>query len=65
MITSTYFIIYIYFAELWPTLLRNFSVGIAVFHSRIGGILAPYLIYAGEYFSIDIICLGSEEINYF
>ena len=37
----------LYSAEIFPTLLRNTSVGIASTSARIASILSPFLIYAG------------------
>ena len=37
----------LYTAEIFPTLLRNTSVGIASMSARIASILCPFLIFAG------------------
>ena len=42
-ITSAFVIIYVYSAELFPTIIRNIGMGSASFFARIGGIIAPQI----------------------
>jgi OCT family organic cation transporter-like MFS transporter 4/5 len=42
-ITSTFAIIYVYSAELYPTALRQFAVGSCSIAGRVGSILAPFI----------------------
>merc|ERR1719319_599675 len=42
-ITSSYGTVYIFSAELFPTVVRNVGMGTASLAARIGGILCPYI----------------------
>ena len=42
-ITTSYGVIYIYTAELFPTVIRNAGVGTSSLCARIGGIICPYI----------------------
>ena len=42
-ITSTYAIIYVFTAELFPTVVRNVAVGSSSMIARVGGAVAPYI----------------------
>ena len=42
-ITSSYGTVYIFSAELFPTVVRNVGMGTASLNARIGGILCPYI----------------------
>ncbi|GFN86182.1 organic cation transporter protein [Plakobranchus ocellatus] len=43
-ITSSYAIIYLWSAELFPTVVRNAGMGVASMSARIGGIFAPFVL---------------------
>lgn len=43
-VTSAYNVIYIFSAELFPTVIRNGAIGMSSVCSRIGGIIAAYLL---------------------
>ncbi|XP_053468656.1 solute carrier family 22 member 13 isoform X2 [Ictalurus furcatus] len=47
-ITSSFAIIYIYTAELFPTVLRQTGIGLSSMLARIGGVLAPMINLLGE-----------------
>ncbi|NWI20398.1 S22A4 protein, partial [Crypturellus soui] len=47
-ITSAFSMLYVYNAELYPTLVRNMAVGATSTASRVGSIIAPYFVYLGE-----------------
>ena len=42
-ITSSYGTIYIFSAELFPTVVRNVGMGAASMSARVGGIISPYI----------------------
>lgn len=47
-ITSAFSIVYVYTAELYPTVVRNMGVGASSMASRLGSILSPYFVYLGK-----------------
>ncbi|XP_060621213.1 organic cation/carnitine transporter 2-like isoform X1 [Anolis sagrei] len=48
-ITAAFSMVYVYTAELYPTVVRNMGVGASSMASRIGSILSPYFVYLGAY----------------
>ncbi|XP_074011615.1 organic cation/carnitine transporter 2-like isoform X2 [Numenius arquata] len=48
-ITSAFSTVYVYTAELYPTVVRNMGVGASSMASRLGSILSPYFVYLGAY----------------
>ncbi|OPJ87920.1 organic cation/carnitine transporter 2-like [Patagioenas fasciata] len=48
-ITSAFAMVYVYTAELYPTVVRNMGVGASSMASRLGSILSPYFVYLGAY----------------
>ncbi|XP_076434489.1 organic cation/carnitine transporter 2 isoform X3 [Peromyscus maniculatus bairdii] len=48
-ITSAYSMVYVYTAELYPTVVRNMGVGVSSTAARLGSILSPYFVYLGTY----------------
>ncbi|XP_056246523.1 organic cation/carnitine transporter 2-like [Seriola aureovittata] len=48
-VSSAYCLIYVFFTELIPTVVRNMGLGIASTAARIGTIICPYVIYIGVY----------------
>ena len=43
-ISASYTLMYVYSAEIFPTVLRSTGVGLCTVFSRVGGIIAPHLI---------------------
>ncbi|XP_062045187.1 solute carrier family 22 member 4 isoform X2 [Lepus europaeus] len=48
-VTSAFSMLYVFTAELYPTLVRNMAVGVTSMASRVGSIIAPYFVYLGAY----------------
>ncbi|XP_025148860.1 solute carrier family 22 member 5 isoform X3 [Bubalus bubalis] len=48
-ITAAFSMVYVYTAELYPTVVRNMGVGVSSTASRLGSILSPYFVYLGAY----------------
>ncbi|XP_057629537.1 solute carrier family 22 member 21-like [Chionomys nivalis] len=62
-ITSAYSMVYVYTAELYPTVVRNMGVGVSSTASRLGSILSPYFVYLGAYNRhLPYILMGSLTI---
>ncbi|XP_067852256.1 organic cation/carnitine transporter 2-like [Heptranchias perlo] len=49
VITSAFSMVYVYTAELYPTVVRNMGVGVSTMASRLGSIISPYFVYLGAY----------------
>ncbi|XP_062908740.1 organic cation/carnitine transporter 2-like isoform X1 [Mobula hypostoma] len=49
VITSSFSMVYVYTAELYPTVVRNMGVGVSTMASRTGSIISPYFVYLGAY----------------
>jgi len=47
-ISASFAVVYVYAAELFPTVIRNVGMGVATVASRIGGILCPFVVLMGE-----------------
>ncbi|XP_046524265.1 solute carrier family 22 member 4 isoform X2 [Equus quagga] len=62
-ITSAFSMLYVFTAELYPTLVRNMAVGVTSMASRVGSIIAPYFVYLGAYNRVlPYILMGSLTI---
>lgn len=62
-ITSAFSMLYVFTAELYPTLVRNMAVGVTSMASRVGSIIAPYFVYLGDYNRIlPYILMGSLTV---
>ncbi|XP_070774910.1 organic cation/carnitine transporter 2-like [Enoplosus armatus] len=48
-VSGAYCVIYVFFTELIPTVVRNMGLGIVSTAARIGTIICPYVIYMGVY----------------
>ncbi|KAG8008532.1 Solute carrier family 22 member 5 [Nibea albiflora] len=61
--TMAFSMVYIYTAEIYPTVLRNVGMGMCSSAARIGSITAPYVIYLGTYNKVlPYILMGSLTI---
>lgn len=47
-ISASFAVLYVYAAELFPTVIRNIGMGVATVASRCGGILCPFVVLMGE-----------------
>lgn len=47
-VTAAFSMLYVYTAELYPTIVRNMAVGATSMSSRVGSIIAPYFVYLGK-----------------
>ncbi|XP_023619555.1 solute carrier family 22 member 4 isoform X7 [Myotis lucifugus] len=62
-VTSAFSMLYVFTAELYPTMVRNMAVGITSMASRVGSIIAPYFVYLGAYNQVlPYILMGSLTI---
>nr|XP_020846803.1 solute carrier family 22 member 4 isoform X3 [Phascolarctos cinereus] len=62
-ITSAFSMLYVFTAELYPTLVRNMAVGATSMSSRVGSIIAPYFVYLGAYDRIlPYVLMGSLTV---
>lgn len=52
-VTAAFSMVYVYTAELYPTVVRNMGVGVSSTASRLGSILSPYFIYLGKSLGAD------------
>uniref|UniRef100_A0A673L6A3 Solute carrier family 22 member 5-like n=1 Tax=Sinocyclocheilus rhinocerous TaxID=307959 RepID=A0A673L6A3_9TELE len=61
--TMSFTVVYIYTAELYPTVLRNLGIGMCSSAARIGSITAPYIIFLGTFNKyLPYILMGSLTI---
>nr|XP_055076073.1 solute carrier family 22 member 13 [Misgurnus anguillicaudatus] len=62
-ITASFAIIYIYSAELFPTVLRQTGLGVASMFARIGGVLAPLINLLGRHAPVvPMVIFGSTPL---
>ncbi|XP_039273477.2 solute carrier family 22 member 4-like [Styela clava] len=47
-VTSAFGLVYLYTAEMFPTVSRNQALGITSMFARFGSVIAPYIIYLGD-----------------
>ncbi|XP_004610019.2 organic cation/carnitine transporter 2 [Sorex araneus] len=62
-VTAAFSMVYVYTAELYPTVVRNMGVGVSSTASRLGSIVSPYFVYLGAYDRfLPYILMGSLTI---
>ncbi|XP_075065947.1 organic cation/carnitine transporter 2-like [Mixophyes fleayi] len=62
-ITSAFSMVYVYTAELYPTVVRNMGLGVSSMASRLGSILSPYFVYLGAYDKhLPFVLMGSLTV---
>ena len=47
-ISASFAVVYVYAAELFPTVVRNAGMGISSLSARVGGIVAPFIVLLGD-----------------
>uniref|UniRef100_A0A8C5WG73 Major facilitator superfamily (MFS) profile domain-containing protein n=1 Tax=Leptobrachium leishanense TaxID=445787 RepID=A0A8C5WG73_9ANUR len=63
-ITAAFNMVYVYTAELYPTVIRNMGVGVGSMSSRVGSVVSPYFVYLGAYDRIlPYILMGSLTVG--
>ncbi|XP_078086931.1 organic cation/carnitine transporter 2-like isoform X1 [Mustelus asterias] len=61
--TTAFAIVYVYTAELYPTVVRNMGVGVSSMASRLGSIISPYIFHLGFYYEfLPYILMGSLTV---
>ncbi|RXN39023.1 solute carrier family 22 member 5-like protein [Labeo rohita] len=61
--TMSFTVVYIYTAELYPTVLRNLGIGMCSSAARVGSITAPYVIFLGTFNKyLPYILMGSLTV---
>ncbi|XP_078407132.1 organic cation/carnitine transporter 2-like isoform X2 [Cetorhinus maximus] len=61
--TSAFAIVYVYTAELYPTVVRNMGVGVSSVGCRFGAIISPYIFYLGFHNEfLPFILIGSLTV---
>ena len=48
-ICAVYTVLYVYSAELFPTIVRNAGMGVSSLSARIGGMIAPFIVLMGDH----------------
>ena len=48
-ISASYAVLYVYSAELFPTVARNAGMAISSFSARVGGMVAPFIVLMGDH----------------
>ncbi|XP_019622928.1 PREDICTED: organic cation transporter protein-like [Branchiostoma belcheri] len=62
-ITATFAIVYIFTAEIYPTVIRNIGVGMGAMMARVGGIVAPFIDLLGVYWTpLPYVIFGGTSI---
>ncbi|XP_069508618.1 solute carrier family 22 member 4-like [Ambystoma mexicanum] len=63
-ITAAFSMVYVYTAELYPTVVRNMGVGVGSMSSRVGSVISPYFVYLGAYHKLlPYIMMGSLTVT--
>ncbi|XP_048459586.1 solute carrier family 22 member 5-like [Rhincodon typus] len=61
--TTAFSILYVYTIELYPTTIRNLSIGVSSMFSRLGSIISPYIFYLGIHHEfLPYILIGSSTV---
>lgn len=66
---SAFSLVYVYTAELFPTVVRNAALGLAVQAAGVGAVIAPFIVVAGHFspslpFAIfGVLALGGAALS--
>ncbi|XP_035668644.1 organic cation transporter protein-like [Branchiostoma floridae] len=62
-ITATFAIVYIFTAEIYPTVIRQIGLGMGAMMARVGGIIAPFIDLLGVYWTpLPYVIFGGTSI---
>lgn len=63
-IAAAFCFIYVFFTELFPTVVRNMGFGVVSTAAHVGSIICPFIIYTGKY-SVIVYCLVDSKSSFF
>lgn len=63
-IAAAFCFIYVFFTELFPTVVRNMGFGVVSTAAHMGSIICPFIIYTGKY-SVTVYCLADTKSFFF
>ncbi|XP_072014083.1 organic cation transporter protein-like [Amphiura filiformis] len=62
-LSAAFSIIYIYSAELFPTVVRSIGMGVSSMSARVSGVLSPIILLLGDYWQpLPLVVFGSSSV---